>query len=176
MADVINNMHWFRKPLDSEELTSLLRQAEELAVSYGHDYIGVEHIFLTFRSLPSDHKISETLAVLHLDLAAFYKELEGEAKVVVTRPKPSKLSYTPRMMTILRCSRQMARMNHYMEVTCFHLFHSIGYEGESIPGRLLRKYFVSSNPDYTPHHFNASILAGHLAFSRKPEIMKLPKL
>lgn len=63
-------MFWSRQPADAEELTSVLKQAEDLATSYGHDYIGVEHIFLTFRSLPPDHCVSATLAVLPIDFNA----------------------------------------------------------------------------------------------------------
>lgn len=53
------------------DLNQSLARGELLARSYGHDYIGVEHAFLSLRDLSSEHPVAAILAKLPIDVGAF---------------------------------------------------------------------------------------------------------
>jgi len=169
MNPLTNIFRWLGigKARDSHELTTLLQEAEKLALSFPVDYIGVEHVFLSFRSLSPDHAVSRALAAMKVNLAAFYVDLDAKARVDVNRPIPAKLPLTPRLTVILDHARKTARLNKHSEVQCIHLLYSIGIERKSLPASLLLKRFIDENPQYTSMQFNADLFTGYLAFSDK---------
>ncbi len=166
----------FRRARDSSELKTLLIEAERLAFSFPVDYVGVEHVFLSFRTLAPDHVVSQTLGALKVNLSAFYEDLDSQSRVKIDRPIPSYLPLTPRLRGILLHARKTAQMNNHLEVLCDHLLYSIGVERASLPASLLLKHFIAQNPQYTSAHFHADLFTGYLAFSEKvrPPLWKMP--
>lgn len=140
-------MWLFRKKIpDEAALQSLHAAAGALAVSFGHDYIGVEHLFLSFRTLPPDHPVWVALAAYEIDLAAFFAALEEEGRVPVNRAVPSNLPFTPRLRNILRAAARAARREHAPQVTVPHLLAAILREGGSLPAAMLATAWWQAHP------------------------------
>ena len=136
---VVGYAVWFFRKLvpDDDDVRSLRARAHSLAESFGHDYIGVEHVFLAFRNLPSDHFVWSVLRAFEVDLDAFFADLESQARVSTGRIAPSTLPLTPRLKNILRDANRMARLQSVSHVTPLHILAAIAQERWSLPAMLL---------------------------------------
>ena len=126
----------------SNELRDHLKRADSLAREYGHDYIGVEHLFLTLRALPASHPIASILAKLPVDLGRFWATLENSARVNTGRPVPSMLPYTPRLRFVLRSAAKIAKKGASGEVSLMHFVWAVALEHTSLVAWVFRHHLA----------------------------------
>lgn len=137
-------MKWLKQRLRTVALSSdtqaLLQAAGEKARAYAHDYIGVEHVFLSAWSLPDAHPAHQIIAGMPIDVPVFIAELETYSRVVTGRPVPTVLPHTPRLSHVLKQAKKLARLSDAPEVTASHLLGAIAWEGNSVVSYILRKH------------------------------------
>ena len=113
-----------------------LNRSLELAQSFGHTYIGTEHILLALAEddtycaciLLKEHSVSAEKISLAI------KELSGEYK-------PSKLTVkdsTPRFRKILNESYAVANRYYSDKIGTEHLLYALLDEGESVASKILK--------------------------------------
>jgi len=151
----------------SEELKTLLARAEELAKSYAHDYVGVEHAFLCLRDLPPDHSLRSIVAQFPFDIAGFWEDLEREARVVTGRPVPSFLPYTPRLQQVLRIAIRTTKFSGESRVTLPHFFGAIAREGNSLVAHVFRRHLANKKAERSYHETAATYFTVLMTF---PEV------
>jgi len=153
----------FFSPKYSTELSTVLVCAEALARSYEHDYIGVEHVFLSLRQLPVDHPVSKVLANLPVDVGAFWQDLEKEARVVTGRKVPKVLPYTPRLNYVLDAARRRSKSRKLREVSLYFFVASVALEHTSLVAQVFYRQFHRSGkvPSFesAAAHFWATLIA-----------------
>ena len=137
-------MKWLRRRLRSVALSSdaqaLLRAAAERARTYAHDYVGVEHVFLSAWALPDTHPGHQLIRSMPIDVPAFISELEAYSRVVTGRPVPSALPHTPRLTHVIKGAKKLARLSDAPEITVCHLLGAMAWEGNSAVSYILRKH------------------------------------
>jgi ATP-dependent Clp protease ATP-binding subunit ClpA len=157
----------FNKPKPNAALMQTLCEAESLARSFGHDYIGVEHAFLALRKLVNDASC-EILAKLPISPELFWKELEDSAKVKIDRPVPRVIRKTPRLAFVLKKARAIARSMGRKEITPSHFIAAVAYEGNSHVAHVFRKISEASNcpspEESAAHHFATVVTRGNKIF------------
>ena len=147
-----------------DDVQVLHAQALSLAQSYGHDYIGVEHLFLAFRQLPQDRIIWAVLRGFDVNLEAFFTELKRKARVPIGRAAPTTLPFTPRLQGIVRAADRMARHEHATHISPLHLLAAIIYERHSIPATLLAAAYQRSHSEIPYAKILADTLLHRLLF------------
>lgn len=125
------------------EFTALCERATALARSFDHDYVGVEHYFLSLRTLPAGHPVLRTLSASGLNLPDFWAELERMAKVVTGRRVPAILPNTPRSDRVMAIAESLARTERVAEMGLMHFLFAVAQERESLPARLLAQRRVT---------------------------------
>nr|WP_281355209.1 ATP-dependent chaperone ClpB [Anaerotalea alkaliphila] len=79
-----------QSPVMNRELEKLLSEAETEAKNFGDQYVSVEHLFLSFFSLPQGHGIRELfdrLEVRKPELLGVLKAIRGNQKVTTDNPE-----------------------------------------------------------------------------------------
>jgi ATP-dependent Clp protease ATP-binding subunit ClpA len=170
-------MRWpfVRREFDAE-FTALAGRAKALARVFQHDYIGVEHYFLSLRDLPPDHFVLKILASTKIDLPKYWQDLEGRAKVVTGRPVPDSLPHTPRAETVLALSARFAEFDHCAEIGLLHFLFAVAHEKNSLPATLFAHFHASQFPQLDREQllaeqfigFTRSNPRGFLAFRDAP--------
>ena len=164
-------MWLFQKQIPDDDDVRLLRAgARSIAESFGHDYIGVEHVFLSFRDLSQDHSLWSVLRAFEIDLDAFFSELQTKARVEIGRVAPSSLPLTPRLQNILRAANRMARRERASHVTPLHLLAAIAHERGSLPAVLLATAYRQSHPEIRYDRILADTLLHRLLFPDHKEL------
>jgi ATP-dependent Clp protease ATP-binding subunit ClpA len=139
-------MKWLTRRLRTVALSgdaqALLRAAAERARTYAHDYIGVEHVFLSAWALPDTHAGHQLIHSMPIDVPAFISELETFSCVVTGRPVPTALPYTPRLTHVLKGAKKLARFSDAPEVTVVQLLGAIAWEGNSAVSYVLRQHVI----------------------------------
>ena len=142
-------MKWLLRRLRTVALSgdaqALLRAAAERARTYAHDYIGVEHVFLSAWALPDTHAGHQLIRSMPIDVPSFISELETFSRVVTGRPVPSALPYTPRLAQVLKGAKRLARLSEAREVTVVQLLGAIAWEGNSAVSYVLRQHVIRSS-------------------------------
>ena len=136
MIKVLRSVFGIRHSL---ELKDLLARAESRAREYSHDYIGVEHVFLSILELAESHRARIILSCLPIDAPAFWPELERQAKIITGRPVPKFLPYTPRLQVVLRTSEKWAKVGSSPKVTVLHFVAAVANEGNSLVAVVFRE-------------------------------------
>ena len=155
-------------PTSSAELKSLCASASAIARSFGHDYVGVEHMFLAIQKLPADHIAAKVLAATHVDLVAFWSELEARSRVITGRPVPAEIPFTPRASTVLRLADAFARLDSVDSVEILHLLFAAAHERKSLPALLLAQHHSKKFPGYDGYDMLSAQLVTLLRFDRRP--------
>jgi len=153
-----------------EDVQALHAHARALAQAFGHDYIGVEHVFLSLRKLPPDHSIWAVMRAFEIDLDAFFSELESKARVPLARIAPPALPFTPRLRNILRAANRMARQERSSHVTPLHLLAAVAYERGSLPAVLLATAYRQAHPEIPYERLLANTLLHRLLFPGSKEL------
>ena len=148
----------------------MLIHAAELATSYAHDYVGVEHAVLAIRNLSEEHPAQRVLSRLALDLPSFWRMLEHEARVTISRPAPAVLPHTPRLQHVLRIAFKLARSEKQPEVTILHFLTSVAVESNSLVAFVFRSQLKEATPDYSEYDRVAALMTVQL---RRPEAKTL---
>lgn len=142
-------MKWLTRRLRTVALSgdaqALLRAAAERARTYGHDYIGVEHVFLSAWALPETHAGHQLIRSMPIDVPTFISELETFSRVVTGRPVPTALPYTPRLTRVLKGAKKLARFSDATEVAVVQLLGAIAWEGNSAVSYVLRQHVIRSS-------------------------------
>jgi ATP-dependent Clp protease ATP-binding subunit ClpA len=137
-------MNWLKRRFRSLPISSdaqgLLQLATERARAYEHDYVGVEHVFLSAWALPDDHAGHRLIAGMPIDVPIFIAELEVYSRVVTGRPVPAVLPYTPRLSHVLKKAKNLARLSDALDVTVSHLLGAMAWEGNSAVAHVLRTH------------------------------------
>lgn len=163
-------MFFFKKQIpDDSDVQSLHAGARAIAKSFGHDYVGVEHLFLSFRTLPSEHFIWAVLRAFDINLDAFFAELESKARVSIGRVAPSSLPVTPRLHNILRAAARIARRERASHVTPLHLLAAIAHERASLPAVLLATAYQQAHAEIRYDRILADTLLHRLLFPGQKE-------
>ena len=157
---------YFAKPKRSDELESLIMSAAKLAVSYCHDYVGVEHVFLCIRELPSNHDAKKILDRLPIDLPSFWQTLEDEAKVMINRPLPNILPLTARLKYVLKIGQKLAKAEKQSRVSILHFLSSVSLESNSLVAFVLRSHLARRNPSYTDYDSYATLMIVRLGLPK----------
>ena len=150
------------------ELKEHLHRAEALARVFSHDYIGVEHVFLTLRDLPTSHPVAAILAKFPIDVAAFWQELEQRAKVTTGRPVPRAMPYTPRLQFILRSAAKVAKARGKRHVTLYHFVAAVALEHTSLVAQVFRRHLRLKGNLLTHEDASAQLWSILMAF---PDIL-----
>jgi ATP-dependent Clp protease ATP-binding subunit ClpA len=151
------------------DLTQCLDRAESLARSYAHDYVGVEHVFLSLRDLSPEHPVATILAKLPVDVAAFWQDLEQEARVVTGRRVPDSLPYTPRLDFILRAACRIAKLRKKRDVSLYHFVSSVALEHTSLVAQVFCRHLRIRGQLTSFQEASARLFALIVAF---PDLMK----
>jgi ATP-dependent Clp protease ATP-binding subunit ClpA len=130
----------FRTIALSSDVQALLQAAAERARLYDHDYVGVEHVFLSAWALPDTHPGHQLIGGMPIDVPVFISELETYSRVITGRLVPAVLPRTPRLMHVIREARNLARLSDAPEVTVCHLLGAMAWEGNSAVSYMLRKH------------------------------------
>jgi ATP-dependent Clp protease ATP-binding subunit ClpA len=142
-------MKWLTQKLRtvalSGDVQALLRSAAERARTYGHDYIGVEHVFLSAWALPDTHAGHQLIRSMPIDVPVFISELEAFSRVVTGRSVPTTLPYTPRLAHVLKSAKKLARVSEATEVSVVQLLGAIAWEGNSAVSYVLRQHVIRSS-------------------------------
>jgi len=142
---MIKNLKYkFKRMRVSGELTELLEAASARARSYKHDYVGVEHVFLSAFALPQTHPGHQVIQSLPVDVPAFIADLESYSKVVTGRPVPEVIPYTPRLKHVLGIATRYARLGEGNEVRIAHFLGAVALERNSAVSYVLRKHIEKS--------------------------------
>ena len=142
----------------SDELVALLNSARERARSYSHDYVGVEHVFLSAWALPESHPAHRLIGALPVDVAAFISDLENSSRVVTGRPVPAFIPQTPRLQRVLDLAKTWARRGNHTEVRVVHFLGAVAWERNSAVSHVLRKHLEKAL-DFGPAQAAAAYFA-----------------
>jgi ATP-dependent Clp protease ATP-binding subunit ClpA len=128
----------------SKELAELLEAASARARSYNHDYVGVEHVFLSAFALPETHVAHRVIRSLPVDVSAFIADLESYSKVITGRPVPEVIPLTPRLKHVLGIAKRYAKFGKGNEVRVVHYLLAVAVERNSAVSYILRKHIEKS--------------------------------
>jgi Clp amino terminal domain, pathogenicity island component len=128
----------------SAEVLELIENAKQRSRSYGHDYVGVEHVFLSAWVLPCEHAARRMIAAIPVDVPVFIVDLENQARVVTGRPVPDFIPHTPRLRQVLELSKFWARWSDGDEIQITHVLGAIATERNSLVSHVLRKHISAS--------------------------------
>ena len=146
------------------DLKQCLARGASLARSYSHDYIGVEHVFLSLRDLPPEHPVATILAKLPVDVVSFWRDLEKEARVLTGRRVPDTLPFTPRLQFILRSASRVAKDRGTREVSLFHFVAAVALEHTSLVAQVLYRHLQIRGAPRDFSEASARMLALLIAF------------
>lgn len=147
------------KPKIGSELLTVIHTAHECARAYSHDYVGVEHVFLSLRDLPESSPSSATLRLLPIDQDIFWSELEKAARVVTERPVPNTLPHTPRLCSVLKSAARWAKRGKKREITASHFIAAVCTERNSLVAHIFRQVSDQHQNLFTDAHAEAAYFA-----------------
>ncbi|CAM2823490.1 Clp protease N-terminal domain-containing protein [Rariglobus hedericola] len=155
----MNPFAHFFKPKISSELSTVIKAAHERARRYSHDYVGVEHVFLSLRDLPESSHAAAILRQLPIDQGAFWAELEKGAQVITGRPIPVTLPHTPRLQFILERAGRWAKQGKKKEITASHFIAAVCTERTSFVAHIFRQVSERNQNLFSDAHAAASYFA-----------------
>lgn len=124
----------------SAESQALLVAAVERARGYAHDYVGVEHVFLSAGMLLVLQGGGTCLGRLRLDVPRFLLELEAASRVVIARPVLDVIPFTPRLQRVLRRSWEAVQRESRDEITPTVILDEILRENDGVVARTLANH------------------------------------
>lgn len=134
------------------EVSTILKQAEEIRYQLRHPYVGTEHLLLSI--LKDDNEVSNLLKEYGVSYESFLEELlvsVGQA----TKAQEINL-YTPMLRQILEVAQMSASSNPKGIVTPSHIFLAMLEEGEGIAYRILLTFSLPVDEVYSKIKKNVS--------------------
>jgi Clp amino terminal domain, pathogenicity island component len=155
----MNPLSYFFKPKIGAELLMVIKAAHERARRYAHDYVGVEHVFLSLQELPDSSPAAAILRQLPIDQRAFWNELEKGAHRITGRPVPAMLPHTPRLQFILERAGRWAKQGKKKEITASHFIAAVCVERSSFVAETYRQVSEKTRSSFSDAQAAAAYFA-----------------
>ncbi len=130
----------------SDKAARVIRFASESAGSWGHKYVGTEHILYALLSVENSvaKSVLEENSITAEDVKNKIAEIRG-----VSQPAPMVIGFTPRSKRIVEISFMEAQRLGHNYIGTEHLLLAILREGESVAARILSELCGDNEKVYT---------------------------
>ena len=121
----------------------VLGLARKQAKSFGHDYVGTEHVLLGLIKLGHGVAVS-VLEEMKLDLETVRIEVEKRSGAGGATLAQEEIQFTPRVKKVLQLAAQEARALNYNYIGTEHILLGLLKEGEGVAAKILRSLDIDA--------------------------------